>query len=84
MKINYRKTKKYTLGGCLVFLLLVLAFIAIGYGISLALVGIGMWALCKLGVIAAWTWKEAALWTIVIEIGLSFLCSVVNRIKSKD
>lgn len=50
----------------------VVAIMAICYGFSILLVGLGLWALCKLGVIAAWTWKQAALWAIVLSIVSSF------------
>lgn len=84
MKINYRKSQKFTFGGCLVFLLLILVIFAISYGMSVLLVGAGMWALCKLGVIAAWTWKQAALWALVIEIALGFLRTIVRNVKGND
>lgn len=84
MKINYRKSQKLTFGGCLVFLLLILVILAISYGMSVLLVGAGMWALCKLGVIAAWSWKQAALWALVIEIALGFLRTIVRNVKGND
>lgn len=57
--------------GLLAFIVVV-AIMAICYGFSVLLVGFGLWALCKLGVIAAWTWKQAALWAIVLTIVSSF------------
>lgn len=84
MNFNYNKKPEFTLGGCLVFLLILLVALAIGYGISVLLVGAGMWALCKLGVIAAWTWKQAALWALVIEIALGFLRTIVRNVKGND
>lgn len=84
MNYNYKRGSKFTLGSCLVFLLLILVILAIGYGMSVLLVGAGMWALCKLGVIAAWTWKQAALWALVIEIALGFLRTIVRNVKGND
>lgn len=85
MKNYYRGSKfKFTFGSCLVFLLLILVILAISYGMSVLLVGAGMWALCKLGVIAAWTWKQAALWALVIEIVLGFLRTIVRNVKGND
>lgn len=52
--------------------IVVVVIMAICYGFSTLLVGLGLWALCKLGVIAAWTWKQAALWAIVLTIVSSF------------
>jgi hypothetical protein len=57
--------------GLLAFIVVVV-IMAICYGFSILLVGFGLWALCKLGVIAAWTWKQAALWAIVLSIVGSF------------
>ena len=47
--------------------------LAIGFGIDILLAGAVMWALCKLGIIAAWTWKQAALWAVILTIVWSFL-----------
>ncbi len=49
---------------------LVILFLAIGvgYGICVLFCGLGMWALCGLGIIATWTWKQAALWGILLYI----------------
>lgn len=57
--------------GLLAFIVVVV-IMAICYGFSVLLVGFGLWALCKLGVIATWTWKQAALWAIVLTIISSF------------
>ena len=57
--------------GLLTFIVVV-AIMAICFGFSTLLVGLGLWALCKLGVIAAWTWKQAVLWAIVLTIVSSF------------
>ena len=84
MKNYYSRGSKFTFGGCLIFLLLILVILAISYGMSVLLVGAGMWALCKLGVIAAWTWKQAALWALVIEIVLGFLRTIVRNVKSNN
>ena len=84
MKINYRKSQKFTFGGCILFLLLILICLAIGYGISVLLCGLGLWAFCKLGIIATWTWKQAALWALVIEIALGFLRTISRNVKSND
>lgn len=56
----------------LITFIVVVAIMAICYGFSTLLVGLVLWALCKLGVIAVWTWKQAALWAIVITIISSF------------
>lgn len=66
------------------FILIVLIVLTIGYGVSVLLCGLGLWALCKLGVIATWTWKQAALWAIVIEVAVGFLRSIFSVRKSND
>ncbi len=53
-----------------------LIILAIVYGVSVLLCGLGLWALCTLGVITAWTWKQALLWAIVIEVAIAFLRSI--------
>ena len=68
----------------ILFVLLVLLILAIRYGVSVLLCGFGLWALCKLGVIAAWTWKQAALWAIVIEVAISFLRAIFVGKKNND
>lgn len=68
----------------ILFVLLVLLILAISYGVSVLLCGFGLWALCKLGVIAAWTWKQAALWAIVIEVAISFLRAIFVGKKNDD
>ena len=65
-------------------ILIVLICLAIGYGVSILLCGLGLWALCKLGVIATWTWKQAALWAIVIEVVISFLRCIFGGKKNND
>lgn len=40
--------------------------IAISYGVTVLLSALGLWALVKLGVLSAWTWKQAALVAIII------------------
>lgn len=65
----------------------ILAFIlilAISYGMLVLLCGLGLWALCKLGVIATWTWKQAALWAIVIEVAIGFLRCIFGGKKNND
>ena len=52
---------------------IILLALAFSYGMCVLLCGLGMWALCELGVIAAWTWKQAALWAIVLEVVVSCL-----------
>lgn len=42
--------------------------VAIIYGASLLLTAIGMWALTKAGILAAWTWKQAALVAIPVAV----------------
>lgn len=68
----------------ILFVLLVLLILAISYGVSVLFCGFGLWALCKLGVIAAWTWKQAALWAIVIEVAISFLRAIFVGKKNND
>lgn len=46
----------------------VLLVLAISYGIIVLLTGLGMWALVHLGILSAWTWKQAALWAIIFTI----------------
>lgn len=46
----------------------VLLTIAISYGIIVLLTALGMWALVHLGVLSAWTWKQASLWAIILTI----------------
>lgn len=65
-------------------ILIIIIVGAIGYGVSVLLCGLGLWALCKLGVIAEWTWKQAALWAIIIEIVLGFLRTIFGGKKSSD
>lgn len=65
-------------------ILIVLIVLAICYGVSVLLCGLGLWALCKLGVIATWTWKQAALWAIVIEVAISFLRTIFGGKKNND
>ena len=65
-------------------ILIVLIVIAISYGMSVLLCGLGLWALCKLGVLTTWTWKQAALWAIVIEIVLGFLRTIFGGKKNND
>ena len=50
----------------------IIAVIAIIYGASILLTALGMWALTKAGILAAWTWKQAALIAIVVTLVLSF------------
>lgn len=50
----------------------IIAVIAITYGVSILLTALGMWALTKAGILAAWTWKQAALIAIVVTLVLSF------------
>lgn len=68
----------------ILFVLLVLVVLAISYGMSVLLCGLGLWALCKLGVIATWTWKQAALWAIIIEVAISFLRAIFCGKKNND
>lgn len=68
----------------ILFVLLVLVVLAISYGMSVLLCSLGLWALCKLGVIATWTWKQAALWAIIIEVAISFLRAIFCGKKNND
>lgn len=47
---------------------IVIIIIAIVYGATVLLSALGLWALVKLGVLTAWTWKQAALVAIIISI----------------
>ena len=68
----------------ILFVLLVLLILALSYGISVLFCGLGLWALYKLGVIVTWTWKQAALWAIVIEVAISFLRAIFVGKKNND
>lgn len=46
----------------------VIIVIAISYGITVLLSALGLWALVHLGVLSAWTWKQAALLAIIVSI----------------
>lgn len=60
----------------------IIAVIAISYGVSVLLTALGMWALTKAGILAAWTWKQAALVAIVVMLVLS-LTSKTTTVKVK-
>ncbi len=51
---------------------IVIIVIAISYGIAVLLSALGLWALVHLGVLSAWTWKQAALVAIVLSVIGSF------------
>ena len=68
----------------ILFVLLVLLILALSYGMSILLCGLGLWALCKLGVIATWTWKLAVLWAIIIEVAIVFLRAIFGEKKNND
>lgn len=68
----------------ILFVLLVLLILALSYGISVLLCGLGLWALCKLGIIATWTWKRAVLWAIIIEVAIVFLRAIFGEKKNND
>lgn len=84
MNYKYRTGNNHKGAMVIGVILGVILILAIGYGISVLLCGLGLWALCKLGVIAAWTWKQAALWAIVIEVAIGFLRSIFGTKKSSD
>lgn len=56
----------------LIIISAIIVTIAIIYGASILLTALGMWALTKAGILAAWTWKQAALIAIVVTLVLSF------------
>ena len=56
--------------------------IAISYGITVLLSALGLWALVHLGVLSAWTWKQAALVAIIVWI-IEELCTAKN-IRKED
>lgn len=68
----------------ILIILLVLLILALSYGVSVLLCGLGLWAFCKLGIIATWTWKQAALWAIIAEVTFAFLRFVFGGKKSND
>ena len=84
MGYKYRTGSKHTgaiIGaGCLIFILA----IVFGYGVTLGLTGLVMWALCKLGVIASWTWGQAALWAVIAYIIWSILKSIFGGSKKSS
>ena len=57
----------------------VLLTIAISYGIIVLLTALGMWALVHLGVLSAWTWKQASLWAIILTIISLITCKSGKR-----
>lgn len=81
--MKYRSAK-YTGMAVGAFILILIISIAIGYGVSVGLCGLVMWALFKLGVIEAWTWGQAALWGIILYVGFSILKSIFGGKKSDD
>lgn len=52
----------------LIIIGIIVIVIAIDYGASVLLTAIGMWTLTKLGVLTAWTWRQASLWAIIVTI----------------
>lgn len=61
----------------------VIIVIAISYGVTVLLSALGLWALVHLGVLTAWTWKQAALVAIIICI--IEICTAKNvRVKKED
>lgn len=62
----------------IIIITVALVFLVIIYGVSVLLCGLGLWALCTLGVITAWTWKQAFLWAIVIEVAIAFLRTIFS------
>lgn len=84
MNYKYRTGNNHKGAVAIGVILAVILILAVGYGISVLLCGLGLWALCKLGVIAAWTWKQAALWAIIIEVAISFLRCIFGTKKSSD
>lgn len=81
MKYRNAKYTGMTVG---VIILILIVSIAIGYGVSVGLCGLVMWALFKLGIIEAWTWGQAALWGIILYVGFSILKSIFGSKKSDD
>ena len=61
---------------------IVILALALSYGMSVLLCGLGLWALCKLGLVAAWTWKQAALCAIVVEVIVACLRPIFRIEKS--
>ena len=84
MNYKYRTGSNHTVAKVVAVIAIVLIVLALSYGMSVLLCGLGLWALCKLGVIAAWTWKQAALWAIVIEVAIGFLRCIFGTKKSSD
>ena len=63
----------------LIAILFIIFFtIGIGYGMCVLFCGVSMWALCELGIIATWTWKQAALWAILLYIIWAILKGLIT------
>ena len=56
----------------LITIAIIVIAIAIDYGLSVLLTAIGLWTLTKLGVLTAWTWRQASLWAIIVTMILGF------------
>lgn len=61
----------------------IIIVIAISYGATVLFSALGLWTLVKLGVLTAWTWKQAALVAIVVCIIEIFTTKTVRVKKEK-
>lgn len=89
MKLNdfkFDKKEDTTLGKLLELIIIVAVAIAIQYGATLLCTALGLWALVQLGEIESWTWKQAALISILLCIVSSFTSTsrTVRVSKNKD
>lgn len=78
------RNAKYTGMALVAFILICIVIVALGYGVTVGLCGLVMWALAKLSIIGAWTWGQAALWGLVVYIVWMLLKSIFGSGKSDD
>ena len=68
--------RKYRKKKVILIIISIILILGLGYGINILIVAAIMWTLCKLGIILMWTWKQAALWAIILTIVCSLLSSI--------
>ena len=81
--MKHRNTK-YTGIALVAFILILIAMVALGYGVTVGLCGLVMWVLAKLGIIGAWTWGQASMWALVVYIVWLGLKSIFSSGKSDN
>ena len=81
--MKHRNTK-YTGMALVAFILILIAMVALGYGVTVGFCGLVMWALAKLGIIGAWTWGQASMWALVVYIVWLGLKSIFSSGKSDN